>query len=50
MSIRLGPRGSLALTGIGHGTPKAVILGLHGLRPSEVDPDNHVRPKLDWSS
>lgn len=32
-------RGSLALTGIGHGTPKAVILGLHGLRPSEVDPD-----------
>ena len=30
--------GSLALTGIGHGTDKAVILGLMGETPQEVDP------------
>jgi L-serine dehydratase len=31
--------GSLAWTGRGHGTDKAVILGLAGLRPDKVDPD-----------
>jgi L-serine dehydratase len=31
--------GSLALTGMGHGTDKAVLLGLSGERPSTVDPD-----------
>lgn len=31
--------GSLALTGHGHGTDKAVILGLSGYRPEEIDPD-----------
>lgn len=31
--------GSLALTGPGHGTDKAVLLGLSGERPSTVDPD-----------
>ena len=31
--------GSLALTGHGHGTDKAVLLGLSGERPEEVDPD-----------
>ena len=31
--------GSLALTGAGHATDKAVILGLMGERPDEVDPD-----------
>lgn len=31
--------GSLALTGEGHGTPKAVILGLAGHAPDTVDPD-----------
>ncbi len=30
--------GSLALTGIGHGTDKAVLLGLAGEKPEEVDP------------
>lgn len=30
--------GSLALTGEGHGTPKAVILGLLGHTPEEIDP------------
>jgi L-serine dehydratase len=31
--------GSLALTGVGHGTDKAVILGLMGETPQEVAPD-----------
>jgi L-serine dehydratase len=31
--------GSLALTGRGHGTDKAVLLGLEGAMPDEVDPD-----------
>lgn len=31
--------GSLAYTGIGHGTDRAVILGLYGLTPVTVDPD-----------
>lgn len=31
--------GSLALTGAGHGTDKAVILGLAGFDPASVDPD-----------
>ncbi|TFF27139.1 L-serine ammonia-lyase [Jiella endophytica] len=31
--------GSLALTGIGHGTDKAVMLGLQGMRPDQLDPD-----------
>jgi L-serine dehydratase len=31
--------GSLGLTGNGHGTPKAVVLGLMGERPSSVDID-----------
>ena len=32
-------QGSLALTGKGHATPKAVILGLHGFDPETLDPD-----------
>ncbi|MCG8443157.1 MAG: L-serine ammonia-lyase [Caulobacterales bacterium] len=31
--------GSLALTGIGHGTDKAVMLGLMGFAPETTDPD-----------
>ncbi|AWI73917.1 L-serine ammonia-lyase [Parazoarcus communis] len=31
--------GSLSATGIGHGTDHAVIVGLMGQRPDEVDPD-----------
>lgn len=30
--------GSLALTGLGHGTDKAILLGLEGCDPSRVDP------------
>jgi len=32
--------GSLALTGRGHGTDKAVLLGLEGEQPDRVDPDH----------
>lgn len=32
--------GSLAFTGKGHGTDRAVILGLCGLRPETLDPDS----------
>ena len=31
--------GSLGATGIGHGTPDAVVAGLQGLAPDTVDPD-----------
>ncbi|UEM03154.1 L-serine ammonia-lyase [Skermanella rosea] len=31
--------GSLALTGVGHGTDRAVLLGLSGAEPDAVDPD-----------
>jgi L-serine dehydratase len=31
--------GSLALTGRGHGTDKAILLGLEGEDPAEIDPD-----------
>jgi L-serine dehydratase len=31
--------GSLALTGVGHGTDKAVLLGLMGETPQDVDPE-----------
>jgi L-serine dehydratase len=37
--------GSLALTGDGHGTPKAIIGGLEGQDPETVDPDSLV-PRL----
>jgi L-serine dehydratase len=32
--------GSLALTGVGHATDKAVILGLMGETPQDIDPDS----------
>ena len=32
--------GALALTGKGHGTDRAVVMGLAGERPDEVDPDD----------
>ncbi|MET0783570.1 MAG: serine dehydratase beta chain, partial [Leifsonia flava] len=31
--------GSLGATGIGHGTPDAIVAGLAGLRPETCDPD-----------
>ncbi len=38
-ALRVSLHGSLAHTGIGHGTGRAVILGLMGERPDLVDPD-----------
>lgn len=38
-TIRVGLYGSLALTGVGHGTDKATLLGLAGYRPDTIDPD-----------
>jgi L-serine dehydratase len=39
---RLGAslHGSLAFTGIGHGTDRAVVLGMTGANPTTVDPDH----------
>ncbi len=37
--VRVDLHGSLALTGIGHGTDKATILGLMGFHPEKTDPD-----------
>ncbi|MFN3608371.1 MAG: L-serine ammonia-lyase [Hyphomonas sp.] len=36
-------QGSLALTGVGHATPKAVVLGLVGLDPETLDPEEADR-------
>jgi len=36
--VRVKLHGSLAATGIGHGTDRAVVLGLSGLRPESADP------------
>lgn len=37
--LQVSLHGSLAFTGIGHGTGRAVILGLTGEKPDSVDPD-----------
>ena len=37
--------GSLSATGIGHGTDKAVLLGLAGHEPDRIDPD-HIAPAI----
>jgi L-serine dehydratase len=37
--------GSLALTGKGHGTDKAILLGLEGIEPESLDPDT-VEPHV----
>lgn len=37
--VKIDLYGSLALTGIGHGTDKALLLGLEGSLPDTIDPD-----------
>ena len=37
--VRVHLYGSLAATGVGHGTISAVVLGLAGAEPQTVDPD-----------
>ena len=44
--VRVSLYGSLAHTGRGHGTDKAVMLGLQGEAPDTVDPD-HIDSMLD---
>lgn len=39
--------GSLGATGIGHGTPDAVVVGLEGAEPETVDPD---RVRAAWTN
>jgi L-serine dehydratase len=41
--LRAELRGSLAFTGKGHATDRAVLLGFAGLRPDAVDPDEAER-------
>lgn len=45
VSVRAELFGSLGATGHGHGTPKAVLLGLQGFSPRTVDP-GAVEPEL----
>ena len=42
--------GSLGATGIGHGTPDAVVAGLQGLSPETVDPDAVRAAWTDWAA
>src|SRR5262245_57969525 len=44
--VRVELYGSLALTGRGHGTDRAVLMGLEGESPEEVDPDS-VGPRVE---
>src|SRR5688572_13443544 len=37
--VRVRLYGSLAMTGVGHGTDRAVLAGLNGADPATVDPD-----------
>jgi L-serine dehydratase len=43
--VRAELYGSLALTGKGHGTDRAVVLGLSGEAPDKVDPES-IEPRL----
>ncbi|MDU0477812.1 L-serine ammonia-lyase [Staphylococcus chromogenes] len=45
--IRVELRGSLAATGKGHGTDRAVVLGLLGYEPHNVDPNAEPAPGAD---
>jgi L-serine dehydratase len=43
--VRVELYGSLAMTGKGHGTDRAVLMGLEGGSPEEIDPDS-VGPRV----
>ncbi len=45
ITVRTELYGSLALTGVGHGTDTAVLLGLAGEIPEDVDPEAAARVK-----
>ncbi|WP_263417891.1 L-serine ammonia-lyase [Terriglobus albidus] len=42
--------GSLALTGHGHGSDKAIVLGLSGEAPDQVTPETIERVLTDWQT
>jgi hypothetical protein len=42
-SLRVDLYGSLAMTGEGHGTPNAVMMGLEGETPEAIDPGTIMR-------
>src|SRR5271155_5847342 len=44
-SVQVDLYGSLALTGLGHGTDRAILLGLSGYTPEQTDP-THVEATL----
>ncbi len=44
--VRIELFGSLGHTGRGHGTDRAVVLGLEGEAPDSIDPD-HIAPRMD---
>ena len=48
--VRAEVFGSLALTGRGHGTDKAVLMGLEGHWPNQIDPGRHSRPRSSASA
>jgi L-serine dehydratase len=45
--VQIDLYGSLALTGLGHGTDRAVLLGLTGLSPDSVDTET-IEATLGW--
>lgn len=48
--VAIDLQGSLALTGIGHGTPEAAILGLMGFEPETTDPDEAAAALADLTA
>ena len=48
--VAIDLQGSLALTGIGHGTPEAAILGLMGFEPETTDPDEAAAALADLTT
>ena len=54
-SIQVDLYGSLALTGHGHGTDRAILLGLSGQTPEGIDPKeiearlSAIRPPKNWN-
>ena len=46
-SLRVDVYGSLALTGVGHGTPNAILMGLQGEKPESIEPSTILSRSTD---